>query len=145
MTSEERKLILLLVTYPGSGREGSPEVVLRHFGTDDGSALGLRLLRDSLDRRDGIDVELALIVGATFGVTEDYVDLLVQLSAANWHQSHEDIVSALAKLRTPRGIEALYQATQWVPEYLDYDDSRALATKAIWGLAPLRDLGRGKH
>ena len=31
-------------------------------------------------------------------------------------------------------LESLYKATQWVPKYLDYDDSRALAVKAIWAI-----------
>jgi HEAT repeat protein len=56
-------------------------------------------------------------------------------SSANWHHKHEDAASALGKLRTPGAVDALYEMTQWVPEYLDFEESRALATKAIWALA----------
>ncbi|MET9438981.1 HEAT repeat domain-containing protein, partial [Streptomyces sp. NPDC006551] len=32
---------------------------------------------------------------------------------------------------------ALVAATRWVPEYLDFDESRALAVKAIWALGAI--------
>lgn len=134
MTPEDRNVISSLVVVPGRGRRGSPEDVLRHFGTTDGCALGLRLLRDAVDRQDGLDVEIALIVCATFGFTMDHLDLLVQLASADWHHKHEDVVLALGQLRSPTGVEALYHAAWWVPDYLDFDESRALAIKAIWAL-----------
>lgn len=64
VTSEDRRVISSLVVVPGRGRRGSPEDVLRHFGTTDGRALGIRLLRDAVDHQDGLDVEMALIVCA---------------------------------------------------------------------------------
>ena len=39
-------------------------------------------------------------------------------------------------LRTPDAVEALFGATQWIPT-LEYDDSRALAVKAIWALGKI--------
>lgn len=134
MTPEDRRVISSLVLVPGRGRRSSPEDVLRHFETMDGRALGIRLLRDAVDRHDGLDVEMALIVCATFGFTTDHLGLLVQLASADWHHKHEDVVSALGQLRSPRAVEALYQAAWWVPDYLDFDESRALAVKAIWAL-----------
>ena len=65
---------------------------------------------------------------------EDHLDLLVQLASADWHHKHEDVVSALGQLRSPAAVEALYHAAWWVPDYLDFDESRALAVKAIWAL-----------
>ncbi len=134
MTPEDRRVISSLVVVPGRGRGGSPEDVLRHFGTTDGRALGLRLLREAVDGQDGLDVEMALIVCATFGFTMDHLDLLVRLASADWHHKHEDVVSALGQLRSPAAVEALYHAAWWVPDYLDFDESRALAVKAIWAL-----------
>jgi hypothetical protein len=119
---------------PGRGRRGSPEDVLRHFGATDGRALGLRLLRDAVERQDGLDVEMALVLGAKFGFTVDHLDLLVQLASTGWHHKHEDVVSALGQLRSPAAVPALYHAAWWVPDYLDFDESRALAVKAIWAL-----------
>lgn len=127
-------MISSLAVVPGRGRQGSLEDVLRHFGATDGRSLGLCLLRDAVERRDGLDVEMALIVCAKFGFTMDHLDLLVQLASADWHHKHEDVVSALGQLRSPTAVEALYHAAWWVPDYLDFDESRALAVKAIWAL-----------
>jgi hypothetical protein len=127
-------VISSLVAVPGRSSRGSPEDVLRHFGTTDGRALGLRLLSDAVDRQDGLDVEMALIVCATFGFTMDHLDLLVQLASADWHHKHEDVVSALGQLRAPAAVDALCHDAWWIPDYLDFDESRALAVKAVWAL-----------
>lgn len=129
MTPEQRRLILSL-TETGSSREE----FLRLFGAPDGCRLGLVLLRDAVAQRDALGVELALIVCFSFGFTADHLELLVELCSADWHRKHEDVVTALGQLRTPAAVDALYEATQWVPAYLDFDDSRALATKAVWAL-----------
>lgn len=78
-------MVSSLVVVPGRGRRGSPEGVLCHFGSTDGRALGPCLLRDAVGRQDGLDVEMALIVCATFGVTMDHLDLLVRLASEDWH------------------------------------------------------------
>src|SRR6266705_7116392 len=119
MTPEERDLIMSLVVVPGRQPEDHREAVLQHFGESDGKVLGLALLNDALVRQDGIDVEMALIVSNTFGLTQDHVSPLVVLCVAKWHQKHEDIAAALGQLRNPAAIPALYGATQWVPDYLD--------------------------
>ena len=134
MTPEDRAAVMSLVVVPGRGRRGSPEEVLRHYRATDGKVLGLSLLRDAVDREDGLDVEMALIVCATFGFTMGHLDLLVRLVWAGWHHKHEDVVSALSQLRAPAAVDALYHAAWWVPNYLDFDESRALAVKAIWAL-----------
>lgn len=134
MTPDDRAAVMSLVVVPGRGRQGSPEQVLRHFGATDGKALGLSLLRDAVDREESLDVEMALIVCATFGFTMGHLDLLVRLASAGWHHKHEDVVSALGQLRAPAAVGALYHAAWWVPDYLDFDESRALAVKAIWAL-----------
>ncbi|MEW9531805.1 hypothetical protein [Microbispora sp. NPDC049125] len=134
MTPEEQRLIMSLVVVPGRGRQGDPRDVLDHFETHDGRALGRDLLREAVDRRDAVDVEMALIVCAVFGYTMDHFDSLVRLCSADWHYKHEDVVTGLGELRTSHAVDALYLATQWVPEYLDYDEGRALARKAIWAI-----------
>ena len=134
MTPEERELILSLVVSPRDLSGGDPEAVLRHFGTEDGAGLGRSLLADARQREDGTDVELALIVCARFGYDAALTPLLLELEPADWHHKHEDVVSMLGKLKSPETVNALYHATQWIPDYLDYDESRALARKAIWAL-----------
>jgi hypothetical protein len=87
VTPQDRQVIYDLVFVPGQGRKGSPEDVLRHFETTDGHALGLRLLRDAVDRQDGIDAEAALIASGVFRITEDHLELLVRLASADWHRA----------------------------------------------------------
>lgn len=100
-------MIYSLVFIPARGRRDPPEDVLRHFGTTDGHALGLRLLRDAIDRQDGIDTEAALIACGVFHITANHLELLVQLASADWHRRHEDVASALDHLRTPAAVDAL--------------------------------------
>jgi hypothetical protein len=135
VTPEDRQVIRDLALIPGRGRTGSPDDVLRHFGTTDGHALGLRLLSDAVDRQDGTDAEAALTVCFVFDFTAEHLDPLARLASADWHREHEDVATALGELRTPAAVDALYHLAWWVPEYLDWDDDRGLARKAIWGLA----------
>jgi hypothetical protein len=102
--------------------------------TTDGHALGLSLLHDAVDRRDGVDVEAALMVCGTFGLSLDHLDLLMQLASADWHHTHEDVVRALGQLRAPAAVDALSHAAWWIPDSLDFDENRALAIKAVWAL-----------
>mgnify|MGYP000907691115 CR=1 FL=1 len=138
MTPEQRSLISMLIGGPGPEKPIATDEFLRRIGESDGSELGLELLRDAVERRDADDVFYSMVLPAVFGLKPEYLDLLLELEHADWHYRHEDVVSLLADFRSPSTIDALYHATQWVPEYLDYDDARALAVKAIWGLGAIR-------
>ena len=128
---------MALVVAPGGREALSADEFLREFGVTDGMALGLDLLRDAVDRRDPVDVELALIVCFRFGFSEGHLQLLLTLAFADWHQRHEDVAMALGKIRSPASVEALVHLARWVPGYLEFDESRALATKAIWALGAI--------
>lgn len=119
---------------PGGKVTISKDEFLRQFGSSDGPTLGLDLLRDAVNRHDPIDVEMALIVCFKFGFTDDHVEPLIQLAYADWHRRHEDVASALGEIRSPLSVDALAHLAKWVPNYLDYDNARALAVKAIWAL-----------
>ncbi|MFD9969413.1 HEAT repeat domain-containing protein [Streptomyces sp. NPDC059011] len=135
MTPEEQDLVLGLVVAPGQGPTRTLDEVLTHFGESDGATLAIRLLRDAMERQDADDVEIALIVkGAADASGEEFLEPLIELCGADWHYKHEDVVSGLSAFRSPRTVPALVEATHWIPEYLDYDESRALAVKAIWAL-----------
>lgn len=140
MTPLQRELVLALVVVPGRGEPLPATEFLQKFGSADGQRLGLDLLNDAVDRRDPIDVELALIVCFTFGFGEDHITPLEALAFADWHQRHEDVARALGTLRSPSSIDALVHLSEWVPEYLAFDDARALATKAIWSLGAIDDI-----
>ncbi|MFE1951945.1 HEAT repeat domain-containing protein [Streptomyces sp. NPDC059524] len=138
MSPEEQDLVMGLVFAPGSPPTRTIDEVLAHFGETDGGALALRLLRDAMERRDADDVEMALIIKAAAGAPpDDFLEPLTELFPAEWHREHEDIVSTLARLRSPETLPTLILATHWVPERLDWDENRALAVKAIWALGAL--------
>jgi len=130
MTSNEHELILKLVT------ESLPkdEFLAKFRESEDGSHLAGILLDEAIESRESEDVEYALMVGFTFGFCPDQLNRLVVILSKDWHHKHEDVVTALGQLAHRDAIEALYQATQWIPDYLDFDESRALGVKAIWAL-----------
>jgi HEAT repeat protein len=143
VSPEERSLVMALFVVAGR-QPMSDEQFLKEFGAADGTALGLDLLREAVDRRDPLDVELALVVCFRFGFTNGHLQPLLTLAFADWHQRHEDVASALGELRSPASIDALAHLARWVPEYLEFDDARALAVKAIWALGGIGgDAARG--
>jgi PBS lyase HEAT-like repeat len=139
VTPEERSLVMELVVAPGHHEPLPLSEFLQRFGTNDGEALGLQLLRDAVGRHDPVDVEFALVVCFRFGFTAGHLAPLISLAFADWHKSHEDVASALQLIGSPVSVDALVHLAQWVPDYLDYDDSRALAAKAIWALGAISD------
>jgi len=134
VTPLQRELILSLVIGPGDDKKRDLESFLGAFGEQDGTRLGLELLADAANRRDPRDLELALIVIDVFGVAEAHREVLSSLVRSDWHVKHEDIVSLLGRLGSPESVADLVFATSWVPEYLSYDENRALARKAIHAL-----------
>ena len=127
---------MALAVVPGRTALSAAEF-LEGFGTTDGESLGLDLLRDSIDRLDPVDVELALVVCFRFGFSEGHLPSLLALAFADWHQRHEDVATALGMIRSPASVRALAHLSEWVPSYLEYDEARALATKAIWALGSI--------
>lgn len=139
MTPEEQSLVMALVVVPPANQAPlSAGDFLREFGALDGVGLGLDLLRDAMARQDPVDVELALVVCFTFGFREEHLPLLVNLAYVDWHERHEDVATALGEIASPPVVDALVHLATWVPGYLDFDDARALATKAIWALGSIR-------
>jgi HEAT repeat protein len=89
-----------------------------------------------------------------FGVPRSLVAPLRELVSADWHERHEDVVSLLDEMRDPDSVDAFRDAATVIPAYLEFDDARALAVKAMWALgnlgterakAALRDLARSNE
>lgn len=137
MTPEERSRVMALAVVPGRHEPLSDDEFLRSFGTSDGVALGRDLLRDGVARRNALDVELALMVCFRFGFSDEHLPELLILAFADWHERHEDVAAALGMIRSPASVDALTHLADWVPGYLEFDDARALATKAIWALGSI--------
>ncbi len=105
----------------------------------DASKWSLDLLEDAYQTKDSDAVADGLLVGFRFGFLPNHLDLLRRLAEADWHFSHEDVVSALDELRDPGAVETLYRSVFQLHPYLAYDEVRSLATKAIWALGNLAD------
>jgi len=122
-------------------RRISKEEFLRRLRikSEDGQKFALRALEEAYCQRDSVAVELAMGLGFHFGMSAQYFDLLVKLSDAEWHERHEDVVTALGELHDRRSVEPLYRAALKLHPYLAYDEARALAVKAIWALGNLGD------
>ena len=134
MNSAQRDAILKMVAYPGEpgrlGRDGFIAVT----GIDDPETWALHELDDALVNRSADDVGLATTLGALLGVDDRWVDSLISVLDADWTYSHEDAAEILGDLANPKAVLALVRATRRVPEYLEYDEGRALAVKAIHSL-----------
>lgn len=138
MNEEQRNLCRDLTIYPNGLRRITKEDFLHKFPSSiERGKLALGLLEEACRTRSKEELECALTIGFTFGFAAEQRRVLCELVEANWHVSHEDVVSALDQLRTPDALEALFRATQWVPKYLEYDDSRAFAVKAIWAIGQI--------
>jgi len=107
--------------------------------TGDDRAFALSILADAISKRDSLNLAAGLSLAFEFGFSAEHLGLLISLVDADWHHSHEDVVWALDKLGDLKSVDALFKATQIVPQYLAYDDTRALASKAIWALGNLND------
>jgi hypothetical protein len=130
----QRRLILDLLL----GRL-SEEQFFQEFpaSRDDASSVGLDMVRRAIQERDAVGVEFGLYLGHRFGVSPSYLDALIELVGANWHERHEDVVDGLAKLKAPASIDALYQAALAEHSYRDYDEAHSLEVKAVRALAAI--------
>jgi hypothetical protein len=136
MTEEQRNLCQDLMIHPTGLRRISKEEFLRQFPSAvECGKLALNWLQEAYQVQNARDLDCALIVGFTFGFAPEHADILCQLVDAEWHHSHENVVEALDEIKSPN--VALFRAAQWIPRYLEFDESRALASKAIWALGKL--------
>lgn len=103
-------------------------------GAESPESAVLKLLKEALDGKCADDVEYAMIIGYRLGFTPIHIGVLSALAFEDWHFKHEDVVTALGKTKDSRSIEALVHLANHVPDYLSFDESRALAVKAIWAL-----------
>jgi hypothetical protein len=141
VTPEQVKLIMGLVVYPAMNEPAlSKEEFLRRWPADDGPALGLTLLRDAITHRSADEVEYAMVVRARFGFSEDHIPMLLTLADEDWHGGHEDVAFELGLMADQRAVPALIRLAQIRLPYLDYDESAALASKALHALSRINTI-----
>jgi len=116
----------------------SAETFVREFGAaEPRDKIAPAILETALIEKNAADVAHGLAVGFKLGFSAEYTKLLSNLFELDWHCSHEDIISALDELRDSELVDLFYKATRVIPPYLDFDENRALAVKAIWALGNL--------
>jgi hypothetical protein len=100
----ERRLIFELV----QGRTSEYQFLLEYpVPRAEASRLSLGMLTIALQERDGTDVEFGLFLAFKFGVSIEHVAVLCALAEEDWHESHEDVVEALSKIREPKSVDVL--------------------------------------
>lgn len=135
MTKVERELLYKLMK-----RTIMPEMFLEGFTTNicEKPIYINELLERAYLEREANDIEYLLTAIFRFKLfLEEYVDILCKLISETWHYQHENIASIFQKIRSPKSIECLYKAAITQFEYLDYDESYALAVKCIWALGDI--------
>jgi HEAT repeat protein len=139
MTPEQQELASGLIITPRHGRSRvSPQEFAERFPSAlEGGRLALALLEEAAAVKDPANLGATILIGATFGFTADHVPLLCELLRAEWHWSHESIVTALQRLKDPRAVDALYDASLVSHGYLAYDEFYGLARKCTWALADI--------
>jgi hypothetical protein len=134
MTSDEINLIRDL-----RKRKITSDEFLRRFrsGQSSGGSMASCLLQEAYSAKDSEAVEYALLAGFTLGFGPKSFRTFCQLLEEDWHMSHEDLVSLVGEFRDPSTVDLLLAMTSKTYKYLEYDEARALAVKAIWALGSI--------
>jgi len=125
------------------------DLLLKRIGEDEfyqtfpiavgtGSDAAHAMLVRALAERDPVAVEFGLYLGFYFGFSERYLDVLLTLADAPWHQCHESVVDALARLRAPESVDTLFRIALTSFPYRVWDDYDGLGTKCIYALASIK-------
>jgi hypothetical protein len=133
MTDKEQLIINLML------HRISEAEFLEQYGLDprvDPSHV-LQLIDEATASRHADGIECALLLGFRFGFPKDIVPTLCKLLPATWHRQHENMAMIIEDMPDPIAVEPLYQAALTKYDYLDYDDTYALANKCIWALGAI--------
>jgi hypothetical protein len=98
----------------------------------------LGMLTRALRERDPVGVEFGLYLGHRFGFSDQHLEILCLLACVKWHERHEDVVDALAKLKSPRCVDVLYCAALTGHAYRQYDETESLGVKCIYVLEAIQ-------
>lgn len=135
MIEEQKALIKLLIV-----KSITKEEFMNKFGVNNENMIQFitKNLEKSYEEKNAEEVGLLLYIIFEYDLfSEQYVDILCKLLYSKWHYEHENIAMIFDKLKSANTIKALYDTASTKFEYLDYDDSYALAVKCIWGLGKM--------
>lgn len=137
MTEHEKQLINDLA----ANRIGT-DAFLKRYPVDlkNGGKYILAALEKAYEDKNGENVEYSLSIvrfDTEYCRTGRYVEVFSKLVVAPWHCMHENIASLLQGMKDAGSVDALYEAALAKFDYLDYDDTYALARKCIHALADI--------
>lgn len=95
------------------------------------------LLIEARNNKDPDLLEDGITLIFIFKEVKHPVKELNELLLESWHYRHEDIASLLQDAKSPTSIDALNKAVMTKFDYLDFDDSYALAVKCVWALGEI--------
>ncbi len=135
MNENERKLISKLIINEITEQQFLSEFtvnVVQH------PSCVFELLERAYNEENADDIEQLIGIAGRFNLfTESNAELLCNLLEARWHYRHEDIARALQSIKSPNSIECLYKTALTKFEYLEHDNSYALARKCMWALGDI--------
>lgn len=137
MTPEEQALVFRLAASTAHGPQITREDFKARVGINEPTEWALLQLEDAIRRRDSDDAEAALLVSGFFGFDRRWIPIYQELLQSDWHHLHEDAAETLGQFRDPSSVPSLVHAAHHVPEYLEYDEARSLASKAIHSLGKI--------
>jgi len=91
-------------------------------------------LSAAIGARDPGALEDAVYAAFEAGLPTELVDVLASALLLPWHFRHEDIATALHRIKDPRAVTSLGRAALATHPYLAYDDQCGLARKCIAAL-----------
>jgi HEAT repeats len=131
---EQRETIWQMVLGPRALQDVGLAEFSAATGIQDPVAWAASELKTALLAGSADDVELTMMIGGVFGLDDRWVEPLIEVLEADWGHKHEDAAFDLGRLGNPKAVPALTRAAYWVPEYLEFDEARSLAVKAIHSL-----------
>ncbi|AKT43588.1 hypothetical protein [Chondromyces crocatus] len=107
---------------------------------ENASTLAREMFVRAIEERDSDAVEYGFYLDSQFGPPSDYLEILLVLVEADWHQSHEAAVDTLVSMKSPRSVDVLFRAATKPYEYRDYDDIPVIGAKCVRGMGQIRTL-----
>lgn len=145
MNSKQKNLVLSVVNNkPLRGGKITDEEFLKLFPCTQENVENFidDILKNAHSSKDLKEVEYALYIGFHFGFTRKHEDNLIHLLGGDFHYKHDDVVRALAKIKTKSddAVNALYNCALSEYDYLadDREDGNyMLAWNCIYALAKI--------
>lgn len=132
MNDSERKLLMDLSLYRLTLEQMATELALSTAQLPVWSRERLEMAERDRNERD---VDLILPLVFTAGITVEHAPVLSRLALADWHRSHESVISALDRLRLPEAVDVFRRAALIRWPYREEDEFRTMAVKAIYALS----------